>query len=96
MPNRHLSRIIIMQTLYEWDFKYEKVGIDKLLKRNIDNFKEDCDKDFINENVEGILEHLEERHRLGELTTQDKWLAFQIWNQPIVHIIMQSCGKMAR
>jgi len=61
MPNRHLSRIIMMQTLYEWDFKSKKKDdIDKISKRNIDNFKEDCDKNFILENIKGIVNNVDE------------------------------------
>lgn len=61
MPNRHLSRIIMMQTLYEWDFKSKKIDdIDLISKRNIDNFKEDCDKDFILDNIKGIVKNVNE------------------------------------
>lgn len=59
MPNRHLSRIIIMQTLYEWDFKRGSVEIVDLMQRNIDNFKEDCDKDFIKQNIKGVIQNID-------------------------------------
>lgn len=59
MPNRHLSRIIIMQTLYEWDFKRDNTDIDGLMKRNIENFIEDCDEDFIKENIDGIVKNVD-------------------------------------
>lgn len=59
MPNRHLSRIIIMQSLYEWDFRHED-KIDDIVKRNVDNFKEDCDKDFILDNIKGIGKKIDE------------------------------------
>lgn len=58
MPNRHLSRIIIMQTLYEWDFKDNYKNSDEILKRNINNFIEDCDEDFIKKNVKGVIENI--------------------------------------
>lgn len=57
MPNRHLSRIIIMQTLYEWDFKQD-INVNEILKRNIDIFKKDCDKDFIFDSVGGIIKNI--------------------------------------
>jgi N utilization substance protein B len=57
MANRHLSRIIIMQSLYEWDFRQEK-NIDDIINRNIDNFKEDCDRDYIHEIVGGIINNI--------------------------------------
>lgn len=59
MPNRHLSRIIIMQSMYEWDFRQDH-PIDEILKRNIGNFQEDCDKDFIIESVGGIEKNIKE------------------------------------
>ncbi len=59
MPNRHLSRIITMQSLYEWDFRPDE-KIDAILERNIKNFNEDCDKDFIIDSTKGIIEHLKE------------------------------------
>lgn len=58
MPNRHLSRIILMQSLYEWDFRRDKLDIAQILKRNIDNFKEDCDKDFIKKSIDEIMKNL--------------------------------------
>ena len=38
MPNRHLSRTIAVQSLYEWDFQ-KKNNIDDIVKRNVDYFK---------------------------------------------------------
>ena len=43
MANRHLSRSIVLQTLFEWDFslaekKESKEGIDEMLKRNLKEF----------------------------------------------------------
>lgn len=58
MANRHLSRIIIMQSLYEWDFRQDK-NIDNIINRNIDNFKEDCDKEFIHEIIGGIIKNID-------------------------------------
>ncbi len=58
MPNRHLSRIIIMQTLYEWDFKSDNAKINDLMERNIENFIEDCDEDFIKNNINGIIKNV--------------------------------------
>lgn len=57
MPNRHLSRIIIMQSMYEWDFRQDE-PLGDILKRNINNFKEDCDKDFILETTGGIEKNI--------------------------------------
>jgi len=57
MANRHLSRSIAMQSLYEWDFRQDK-NIDDIVKRNIENFQEDCDKEFILEAISGISKHI--------------------------------------
>jgi N utilization substance protein B len=48
-----------MQSLYEWDFRHED-KIDDIVKRNVDNFKEDCDKDFILDNIKGISKKIDE------------------------------------
>jgi N utilization substance protein B len=48
-----------MQSLYEWDFRHED-KIDDIVKRNVDNFKEDCDKDFILDNIKGIGKKIDE------------------------------------
>lgn len=58
MANRHLSRIIAMQSLYEWDFRSDE-ELKKIVKRNIDNFKEDCDKEFIDKIINGINKNIE-------------------------------------
>lgn len=55
--NRHLSRVIIMQTLYEWDFR-PKADLDSIKLRNIDNYKEDADEEFINNSITNVLKNL--------------------------------------
>lgn len=68
--NRHLSRIIAIQTLYEWEFistrfpveeKFdEKEKVEEILERNFTEFKKAVNnRDFINELVWGVLEHKE-------------------------------------
>lgn len=68
--NRHLSRIIAIQTLYEWEFistrfpieeKFdEKEKVSEILERNFTEFKKAVNnKDFIAELVWGVLEHKE-------------------------------------
>jgi N utilization substance protein B len=57
--NRHLGRIVALQTLYELDFRVEvqEKNLDKqaILQRNIDRYSEVVDdKDFISELVEGV------------------------------------------
>jgi len=57
MANRHLSRIISMQALYEWDFRPGS-DLDEILGRNIKNFEEDCDKEFILDIIKGVSDHV--------------------------------------
>jgi N utilization substance protein B len=61
--NRHLSRVIIMQTLYEWDFRPEG-DIDEIKQRNIDNYEEDADNDFINQTIKGVIDNAKESDEL--------------------------------
>lgn len=48
-----------MQTLYEWDFR-PKAEIDSIKQRNIDNYKEDADKGFINSTINNVMENIKE------------------------------------
>lgn len=57
--NRHLSRVIVMQTLYEWDFR-PKAEIDKIKKRNIDNYHEDADPEYIDASIKGVIKNQKE------------------------------------
>lgn len=57
--NRHLGRIIALQTLYELAFRKEckddKVSLEEILKRNIGRYKAALDdKDFISKLVKGV------------------------------------------
>ena len=50
--NRHLGRIVVLQTLYEFDFRKESkdpnVSVEDILERNINRYSETIeDKDFI-------------------------------------------------
>lgn len=63
--NRHLGRIVALQTLYELDFRVDakEVDLDKkaVLKRNIDRYSEVVDdKEFIASIVEGVQERQQE------------------------------------
>ncbi len=55
--NRHLSRVIIMQTLYEWDFR-PKCDVDEIKKRNIDNYNKDADTSFIDQTIDGVQKNI--------------------------------------
>lgn len=52
--NRHLSRVIIMQTLYEYDFR-PGADFKEIKDRNIANYEEAADNDFINSSIDSVL-----------------------------------------
>ncbi|MEM4648253.1 MAG: transcription antitermination factor NusB [Candidatus Pacearchaeota archaeon] len=55
MGSRHLSRQIVVQSLYEWDFLEGKIDLKKIVKRNIEKFALGLkDTSFIFELVETI------------------------------------------
>lgn len=56
--NRHLSRIVAMQSLYEWDFRPGS-DLQEILGRNIKNFEKDVDKEFTITTAEGVKNHIE-------------------------------------
>lgn len=66
--NRHLARIVAMQTLYEWDFRKVKLGkeisqaqLKEILIRNTAEFAKNIDNaDFIFSLVEGVLTNTKE------------------------------------
>ena len=60
--NRHLGRIVALQTLYEQDFRLEvndeAFSLDEVLARNIERYEETIDdKDFIKKLVAGVDSH---------------------------------------
>ncbi len=63
--NRHLGRIVVLQTLYEFDFRKESkdpdVSIEEILDRNVGRYSETIeDKDFIKNLVMGAHKAQEE------------------------------------
>jgi len=59
MSNRHLSRTIAMQTLYEWDFNDQKqTNLDDLLSHNLAEFAPGFnDEGFSQRLVSGVLKN---------------------------------------
>ena len=57
MGNRHLSRSIVLQSLFEWDFNgHEDVAIEEILKRNAEEFAPGVgDVSFVKGLAENIL-----------------------------------------
>ena len=79
MANRHLSRSIALQTLYEWDFNGSKdLRLDKILERNIEEFGPGIEDDqFVRDIIKGVLEH---RKKIDEIIakTAPEWPLEQI------------------
>src|SRR3990167_4334680 len=68
MANRHLSRTVAMQTLYEWDFNGSRGNLDEILARSIENFAPGIDDPkFINDLVSGVRDHKAEITEAVEL-----------------------------
>lgn len=60
--NRHLGRIVALQTLYEFDFRHEcgdkSLDISEILERNISRYSETIeDKDFIRDLTTGVMDN---------------------------------------
>lgn len=72
MPNRHLSRSIAMQSLYEWDFgsslietdgskKFDKDKLDEIVKNNIEEYADGMQNtSYVSIITDGIFAHLKE------------------------------------
>lgn len=60
--NRHLGRIVALQTVYEYDFRAKagdfEVDLGEIRERNLERYKDEIqDKDFVKTTVEGVIEH---------------------------------------
>jgi N utilization substance protein B len=61
MANRHLSRTVTMQTLYEWDFNGQVDSIEDLAKHNIEQLAPGLeDSSFIYDLLRGIVANKEQ------------------------------------
>jgi N utilization substance protein B len=62
--NRHLGRIVAMQTLYEYDFREgdkEKLDLPGILQRNLDEFRDSIDDtEFVEDVVAGVHKYASE------------------------------------
>ena len=68
MANRHLSRSIVLQSLFEWDFNgRDDSRMKEILRRNLGEFAPGAEDDaFAERLVEGVLKHREKIDRLIE------------------------------
>ncbi len=66
MANRHLSRSIAMQSLYEWDFKGRDLNkLKKITEHNIEEFAPGLkETEFVWQIVNGVVENLEKLDKI--------------------------------
>ena len=59
MASRHLSRSIVMQSLYEWDFSAKSGNLKNIVEKNIKEFGPGLeDQGFVWQLIDGIAEKL--------------------------------------
>lgn len=67
MGSRHLSRSIVMQSLYEWDFYGQKKDLKKIAERNVGEFGPGLEEtDFIWKLIEGVIKYLSQLNKIIE------------------------------
>jgi N utilization substance protein B len=79
MASRHLSRSIVMQSLYEWDFYgANEGGLPTIIERNIQDFGPGLeDLKFVRELAEGVIKHKKEIDNIIEKAAPE-WPISQI------------------
>lgn len=79
MSSRHIARSIVLQSLYERDFRRDKnPDIKKILDKNIEEFGSGInEKDFIDNLTEGVLKHQENIDKIIEKSAPE-WPLEQI------------------
>lgn len=63
MAKRHLAREIIMQSLYQWDFRERPTGVlPAIIEQNMAEFGAGIEdtKEFITKTIDGIIDNIEE------------------------------------
>lgn len=62
--NRHLGRIVALQSLYEYEFRHSDempVDVSEVIERNLERYKDDIDDTkFVDNLVNGVIAHLTE------------------------------------
>lgn len=65
MATRHLSRSIVLQSLYEWEFYQKKPDLTEIVERNLKEMGTGIDEpEFVWQLVKGVVEHLNELDNL--------------------------------
>lgn len=80
MANRHLSRTVAMQTLFEWDFNGQKQDITELTNLDLEQFAPGMDDHaFVHELIRGVVSHIGEIDKII-VDTAPEWPLEQISN----------------
>jgi len=67
MASRHLSRSIVMQSLYEWDFSRKEKDLKKIVEKNITEFGPGLeDESFVWRLIKGVIEKLSQIDKIIE------------------------------
>ncbi|MCK4781917.1 transcription antitermination factor NusB [Candidatus Parcubacteria bacterium] len=79
MASRHLSRSIVMQSLYEWDFfGKKKDSLKKIVERNIKELGPGLESsDFVLKLMEGVKKHISQIDKIIEKAAPE-WPVEQI------------------
>lgn len=78
MASRHLSRSIVLQSLYEWDFYNKKPSLKDIVERNIKDFGPGLEElDFIWQLIDGIVKHMPDIDKIIEKAAPE-WPIAQI------------------
>jgi len=78
MASRHLSRSIVLQSLYEWDFYGKRPSLRDITERNVKDFGPGLEElSFIWQLIEGIEQHLSELDNIIEKAAPE-WPITQI------------------
>lgn len=79
MASRHLSRSIVMQSLYEWDFNGKKPGsLDGIVEKNIKEYGPGLeDTSFVRQLIEGVTKHMPQIDKIIEKSAPE-WPLEQI------------------
>jgi len=81
MATRHISRSIVMQSLYEWDFGKMRQDLMSITRKNTEEFGAGLEEtDFIFELAEGILKNKETIDKIIEKTAPD-------WPLPQINLL---------
>lgn len=67
MASRHLSRSIVLQSLYEWDFYDKKPALKNIVERNIKDFGPGLEEvGFVWQLIEGIEKNIQDLDKIIE------------------------------